>query len=156
MRTVVASIALVLTVAACIPTPIPPPAPRTGTSVSSSFDRAWNGVIDVFTARNIPIRNIEKASGLVVTEPLLVNDRSATQWADCGNSMGIPLLPTNATYNVLVRGDSARANVRVTVRWMRAGAARGFSTAQVVEECSTRGVWENSFESEVKRIAEGQ
>src|SRR5215475_14034464 len=95
--------------AACVTyTPPPPPTPREATQVNASLGQTWDAVIDEFADRNIPIRTIERASGLVATEQLTVPP-SASGDADCGHFDSYPTRrPTHAIYNVLVRGDSAK------------------------------------------------
>ncbi|MGH9897071.1 MAG: hypothetical protein ACREA0_34765, partial [bacterium] len=53
--------------------PPAPPMPRDATEVTASFGRTWDAVIDEFADRNIPIRTIERASGLIATELLSIS-----------------------------------------------------------------------------------
>jgi hypothetical protein len=148
-------------------TPPEPPAPRNATSVNASQGRTWDAVIDVFADRNIPIRNMERVSGLIVTEELRIFDTAST-FADCGRvplgygerpkrkkgepqQKGRQLSPTRAAYNVLVRGDSSASTVKATVRWTGPGTVQ---TGMV--ECATKGVWEPVVEAEIKRRAESE
>jgi hypothetical protein len=105
-------------------------------------------VIDLFAERNIPIKNMERASGFITTD-VLAAARGDTVNADCGRALGIAAFPTNATYNVLVRGDSTTSTVRATVRWVRSSSQFG-----VLTECSSRGIWETALEAQVKDRAE--
>lgn len=150
---VIAAYALVT--ACAVATPPAPPAPRTATDVSASFNKTWEAVIDQFANENIPIRTVDKASGIIATEVLQV-PTNLDGVADCGRDMGVGLRPTHASYNVLVRGDSAKSTVRINVRWTRTGMARGLSTATVTEECSTRSVWEPGIEAKIKTAAEAK
>ena len=129
--------------------PPAPPAPRTGTDVLASRDKAWDAVIEVFAEKNIQVRTMEKASGFIAAEPGAVGQKGL---ADCGKAIGVPLIPDRATYNVLVRGDEKQSSVKVTVRFTQGGRAQ---FDQLVE-CSSLGVWESSFEERVKAIAEGK
>lgn len=56
-------------------------------SRGSSRGRTWDAVIDQFAARNIPIRTIERVSGLIVTDQLTVG-REGYWWANCGKGNG--------------------------------------------------------------------
>ena len=88
-----------------------PAEPRDATSVSASMGQTWDAVIDLFAARNIPIRAIERASGIIATDGLSVDSADGVKWADCGR-VGPRLIPANnAIYNVLVRGDSANSSL---------------------------------------------
>ncbi len=60
-----------------------PPAPRAATRVGATMGATWDAVIDLFAARNIPIRSIERVSGIIVTDILSVGD-DGPRWADCG------------------------------------------------------------------------
>lgn len=126
-----------------------PPAPHNATNVGASFGRTWDAVIDQFARRTIPIKTIERASGLIATDELKV-DSTYIQYVDCGRAFGGALyIPTDATFNVLVRGDSTRSTVLVTVRWM--SIARDGRSSAI---CSSLGTWETGFESTVKQTAE--
>ena len=127
-------------------TPPPPPAPRDATPVWASAGHTWDAVVEVFAARNIPIRTIERVSGLIVTDNLNVGPEGK-EWANCGNA---GLGPTHGTYNVLVRGDSTRSMVKATVRW-------SLYVSQAADtECSTTYEWEQGFEEQIKQLAERQ
>jgi len=130
-------------------TPPDPPAPRDATAVHASMGRSWDAVIELFAARTIPIRTIERASGLIVTEQLSVGPEGH-DWADCGKDNAIVLRPNFATYNVLVRGDSQSSSVKAAVRWVRT------DPKDRLIECSTTHVWEQALEEEVKTRAEEQ
>ena len=58
----------------------------------------WNAVVDVFSERNIPIKTIDRTSGLIATEQLSVASSTDTGgWADCGTTMGTAVRPTHAS-----------------------------------------------------------
>ena len=139
--------ALVLT--ACTPHPPSPPAPNPAMAVNASFGRTWNAAIDVFAARNIPIETLDRASGLIVAQPEAVpspqNAAARVALADCGSdALGTQGYPETAYYNVLVRGDSVRSTVHVTVKWI----------GDLGTVCSTRGIFEQGFAESVKQKAE--
>lgn len=141
-------VALVL-LAACTITPPAPPTPRSGTAVAASFGKSWDAVIDIFAERNIPIKTVDRASGIIVAEPQSVATR-IDSLADCGTVIGRAIYPDRATWNVLVRGDSTRSTVKATVRFTQGGTP---GDPQLVE-CSTRGIWETALEQGVKANAE--
>ena len=129
------------------PTPPTPPTPHEATEVAASLGKTWDAVIDMFAARNIPIRTIERVSGIIATERLSVGDEGKG-WADCGQDNGTTLSPNFAIYNVLVRGDSESSRVQATVRWTLAASASS------AIECSTSHVWERELEAAAKGRAE--
>jgi hypothetical protein len=142
-------LAFVLLCAACNSYRAPlPPAPRDATHVGASAEQTWDAVLDLFAARDIPIRTSERAFGFVATEDLPVGAEGRT-WADCGTLNSVRVGPEHAIYNVLVRGDSASSSVKATVRWTSTAARSGMI------ECSTSHAWEEAFEAEVKAHAEG-
>jgi len=132
----------------CATLPPAPPAPHTAVAVNAPFGKTWDAVIDVFAARNIAIKTLDRSSGLIVAEPQTVAASDARDLADCGTALGIPLRADAATWNILVRGDSTHATVRATVRFIQSGT--------VVHDCSSRGVWETALETSVKDAAEGK
>jgi hypothetical protein len=139
--------ALLLLLLACVKYQPPPPAqPRDGTHVPASMGQTWDAVIDLFAQRNIPIRTIERASGIIATEGLNVGE-DGKLWADCGKAGRDRLYPNSAIYNVLVRGDSVSSTVRTTVRWSYLGGDRNL-------DCTSNYAWELEFEHEVKTRAE--
>jgi hypothetical protein len=143
------SLALVLLCAACNSYRAPlPPVPHDATHVRASAGQTWDAVVDLFAARDIPVRTSEPAFGFVATEDLPVGTEGRT-WADCGTVNSVHVGPEHAIYNVLVRGDSASSSVKATVRWTYMAAKLGMI------ECSTSHAWEEAFEAEVRAQAEG-
>lgn len=151
--------------------PVPPGAAVTHdvTPVTASFGRTWDAVIDVFAAKNIPIKAMERASGFISAEqasiPLQTREEAdyALTLADCGSVGRIQLIPATATYNVVVRGDSARSTVNVSVKYLNYGArapamaGRGTNTmSPMARECATRGVFEGETEAAIKQRAEAR
>lgn len=146
---------LLIALAACVVTPPAPPAPRMATPIHASFGRTWDAVIDEFAAQNIPIRTMERASGFIATDALAAGS-DFTADADCGKDFtGTKLIPSTATYNVLVRGDSAASTVKITVKWQYTGEAPSLTqTGRVTFDCSTTGTWETLAEARIKSAAE--
>lgn len=126
-------------------------------TVNAPFAKTWEAAVDVFAERNISIKTLDRASGLIVAEAVKVGSRNSNL-ADCGkDAMGIAQYPTDATWNLLIRGDSLRSTVKANVRFIRVGMSRAaLSTETVTEECSTRGVWETEFEQQLKVSAEAK
>ena len=113
-------------------------------SVNASFDRTWGAVIDRFALGNIPIKTIERASGIIVAEPLSVASASSKKYADCG-TQGILNPPAQrASYSVRVTGDSLRSAIRV---------AASFGSPLDVY-CRSKGVFETEFMTAIKAAAE--
>ena len=138
------SITCLLTACASIP-PQTYPAPEP-TMIAASFDRTWSAVIDHFAEKSVPIKTIEKASGLIVTEPMAVSQGYGRTIADCGQAMeGVPWDVARASYNVRVVGDSARTTIRVTAMFIPEAESA---------TCNSRGVYERELMGFVKARAE--
>lgn len=154
MRRIV--VVVVLAVVACTPVPPAPPAPRGAMEISAPFNVSWNTAVDVLADRNVAIKTIDRSSGLIVAEPVAVDPNNAGGLADCGKSAeGFTMMPTHATWNLVVRGDTTRSTAKATVRFVRVGVSRAFlNTSTVSEECSSLGRWETDFEAALKVRAE--
>lgn len=127
-----------------------PAAPHEAMSVSASAGRAWDAAVDEFARQNIPIKTIDRQSGVMSTDRLGVNQTDLPN-VDCGgDGAGTKFVPTSAMYTVIVRGDSSHSTVRASGRWESA-AASAF-TSNVV--CSSRGAWETAMETKIKTAAE--
>jgi hypothetical protein len=155
-RSVRRSISVLVIIAgamACMP-PQPPPPPTVvpPVEVAASFGTTWDAVIDHFAENNISIRTMDRSSGFIAAEPTRVGYQSpgSAQLAHCGtNTLGEVIPPTDATYNIVVRGDSTRSTVRATVRFTYFTAPSRY-TAGGTMECSSTGYWERIV---VERIA---
>jgi hypothetical protein len=150
MRLTVSLVALV-TLTACAPTPpTTTPVPRAPTTVSASFNKTWTAAIDEFTALDIRLKTIDKASGVLATDPMVVF-RAPTDYADCGNDMlGQRVRPGGAAYNAVVTGDSTSSTVHISVAWALTIAKKGAA------QCVSTGVWEDAIEHEIQAKAEGR
>jgi hypothetical protein len=140
---VIASAVLTL---ACATLP-PAPAARSDTAVNASFGRTWEAVVDYFARSSIPVKTIDRSSGLIAAEAtVLAGDNS--NYATCSNGF-LKFHARGASFNALVRGDSTRSSVRVTATWMSPTPPGG---AQI--QCVTSDAWEKQFESAIKAKAE--
>lgn len=128
--------------------PPAPPVVRTATQVHASVAQTWEAAVEAFADRNIPIKTLDRASGLIVAEAQSVSARQEGL-ADCGTVWGSPLTPDRATWNLLVRGDSTHSTVKATVRFT-------LTVGQSTEECGTKGRWETAFEQKLKTAAEAK
>lgn len=132
------------------------------TRVAASFGRTWNALVDALLERGIPIRAIDRASGVVAAEAPRLTPAEALAYADCGRSRSGAggfrpraestsddgrYLATGAIYNIVVRGDSTAATVRVTAR---------FTSTESPVGCESRAVLERAVEADVKHRAEAR
>lgn len=135
-----------LAVTGCASLPPAPPA-RPDTQVQSPFGKTWDAVVDYFARSSIPVKTIDRTSGLIAAETTqLSGDNSA--YARCSNGF-LNFAPSGASFNALIKGDSARSTVRVTANWL---GAQTEGSARVM--CVTTDVWEKQFETAIKAKAE--
>lgn len=145
MRRIVA-VTITLTIAACATLP-PAPATRPDTEVNASFGKTWDAVIDYFARGSIPIKTIDRASGIVAAEAQrLPGDNSA--YAVCVQGVMGHANVEGASFNALIHGDSTHSTVRVTANWIPS------AISQLNIHCQTTDVWEKQFESAIKAKAE--
>lgn len=140
----------VLLTSACASAPAPEPVTRVPTSVNAPVSKTWDAVVDLFADKNIAIRTMDRTSGFISAEPALVSSEG-NAWAKCGG-FSIYGGPSSAIYNMLVRGDTTRSTVRMTVKWTHASRAGIDKT----RECSTTGVLEDQIESQIRARAESK
>jgi hypothetical protein len=127
--------------------------------VDASFNRTWDAIVDLFARRQIPLRRLDRDSGLIATETVPVSGTIATNWAACRDTVGAsasppggapppgtPVPPTHARYEIEIQGDSTQSTIRATAYW----------TAPTPADCTSNGTWETAFEKEVrKQVAVG-
>ena len=96
--------------------------------IAAPFDAVWQSVIQTFFDRNIPVRTLEKASGLVESDEL---HGEIGRDCDCGSYLGIPIGGYGGAYGgdayyrfrVLVesRGSETALTLRTTCRGRHEG-----------------------------------
>ncbi len=64
------------------------PAPQGAVVVDTTFDELWTAVVQTFFQRNIPVKTLEKASGLLESEELR---GEIGRDCDCGTWLGVPI-----------------------------------------------------------------
>ena len=151
------SILVLAVLAGCATYQVPgAPRPAASVQVAASFGRTWDAVITHLTSEFVPIRTIDRSSGLIVTDELtvrLITSRDsifAASLADCGRVGNTEWLPNLALYNVVVRGDSSRAVVQVLARFSHARPVLFIPPIT----CSTKGNYERDLHAKVKTLAE--
>jgi len=77
------TVGLCLVMTGCVKT-LPPPPSQPKTTLSSSFDDAWESVLDLFAERGWGITVIEKESGVITSEDLRVDtNHEYSKAAEC-------------------------------------------------------------------------
>ena len=121
-----------------------------------SFDDAWAGVLDYFTRHSIPIKTIEKVSGVVYAERISVGSTDLDPYADCGtyglytpqkSTIGLNIfvredqsvvIRVNATFSLLLR---SKLTLKSSIR---------FTTLFQEWTCTSRGVLEQQILNHVE------
>jgi hypothetical protein len=117
---------------------------------TKSFDAVWTSLVDWFATNNIPIKNIDKASGLISTEYNLRNH--ITESCDCGKS-GFGVTVSNnviGNFNVLVRNPTdSTVKVNVSAFFKTTVVSSSFNTSvpdQVTTtDCESTGYLEKAI-----------
>jgi hypothetical protein len=78
-----------------------------------TFDEAWEAAIDAFEELRLPIDNLERASGVVTTDWILISD--AEDYMECDDDA---TRNAEGRFNVFLRevGDGVRVTVNVSFR----------------------------------------
>lgn len=123
---------------------------------SAGFSEVWEYTVDWFATNNIPIKNIERASGIIGSDYAL---GSAFSQVDCGNvnpgDMNV-LVDSNVTanINVLVRESNSGVTVQPNVFGQGAFTARsGWDGSMIVmraDRCVSTGELERSLHSYIQ------
>ncbi|HEV8380972.1 MAG TPA: hypothetical protein VGQ29_05265 [Gemmatimonadales bacterium] len=128
--------------------------PRDATPVRASLGRTWDAVVAAFASRHIPIRTMNRASGFIATDHLLISRQESERWGKvCGTSgvLGLKdLYADHASYAVFVRGDSAASTVAVSMHLTQGGTFED----PLVFECPSVYVREPELAAAITRAAE--
>jgi hypothetical protein len=122
------------------------PTPRVFMPVSASFARTWDAAVEIVAERSRTIQMVDEPSGLIIVADAFLGD-STTPWADCGSTVVGAVAPTHMSYNVVVRGDSTSAEVKISAFWTS-------RESRPETDCVSRGVWEAAIEALIKTRAE--
>lgn len=108
-----------LTVIAClVGACVVPPVPRqndNSSAIKKPFDSTWSAVIETFAELNLPIMNVEKASGLITTDWIsFKNQNDETGYCACGTTK-FPLVEVDRRGKfqvfIIAKENSAEVNV---------------------------------------------
>lgn len=111
--------------------------------VDHAFDTVWADLITLFADLNIPIRTLEKDSGLIATEYQLVDHGGF--YLDCGQR-GLLQVMSNPSMNinVIARTDEiGRTTVRTNVFGTAVIADTGWALGARTVKCVTTGAFED-------------
>lgn len=97
-------------------------------SYARSFEQTWHAVVRFFAERNLPIRTIDRSSGIIYSEPL---DFPA-DWLDCGDYPLATIESRQGRFNVFISTDpiSKAVKVRVTATFSATLRSGGVVTSE--------------------------
>lgn len=134
----------------CSTAPTRPPRhdfPDTIPFPGSSYDIVWTAIIDGFATIGFPIDNLEKDSGIVVTDWMSI-DSSQYAYLDCGSpgkkSGGVtrrfqdPLAKFNVILHDIDEGPEMKVNTFYQADWCENGDCTQWT-------CESTGVFERDF-----------
>jgi hypothetical protein len=119
-RAAVALLAAALLAGCSMSTPAPAPAVAQ-VVVGAPLDSVWPRVIAFFANNNVPVQTLEKASGLIASQPLDLSSEQRRAWLACGKALGVTIKPerdgfhARTTFNVFVRPIADSTSVRVNM-----------------------------------------
>ena len=111
-------------------------------TVSKSFDKTWENVVEGFASANIGIETLEKDSGLIVASSLYTTVSDMEEFASCDKS-GLLETPTggSAKYNVFVRKVS-ELSTKVQVNTVFTQKLTGYGNVPITRSCYSKGTLE--------------
>ncbi|MCE9681132.1 hypothetical protein [Halomonas alkalisoli] len=160
MKKILATVALSTLLVGCAAPSVTPPSANTGNHVDTyhaDFSEVWEHAVDWFAINNIPIKNIERDSGIISSDYSLGAGYSQV---DCGavDPGGMHILidqAVTANINVLVRDRSGQISVQPNVFGQGAFTFRNTWDNRLtetirVDRCVTTGELERSLQNHIQ------
>lgn len=86
-------------------------------NISSSFDSTWQALIDIFVEEEWHFDNVEKDSGVITTEWLVLFDDNETTYADYGSCGLMIPIEDQVRFNVLVRRTASTSTLEINAKF---------------------------------------
>lgn len=156
MKSQLISLALVVGIAGCAAPSLKPPSDQSrdfSERHSAEFDGVWEGVVDWFAVTNIPIKNIDKNSGLISSDYSLGSNFTQVDCGDMDPGDMARLVDTNITanINVLVRRQQDGVVVRPNVFGQGVYTLQSTWDGRLIyvraDRCVSTGELENSLQN---------
>ena len=113
------------------------------------FDEVWEAIIASFAATNVPIKTIEKSSGIIVSDHMKVpfTDKPVaiyeSDYCDCGSPQALSVFTEMlGSYNIFVRrfgSDSVSIQVNASFKAIEFNTMNKISSSR---ECNSKGTLE--------------
>jgi len=107
---------------------------------NKSFEKAWQNTIQFFTSNSIPIKTIEKSSGVIYAEKLNGSAEEADTFADCGVPGIALVISTKISLNVFLQKvgpNQSKATINTLFTQVRE-----FDRRRHEVSCNSRGTLE--------------
>lgn len=118
--------------------------PRQVVYQSADFDAVWSAAIQTFSEMELPIASLEKESGLLTTDWILVDDPRGTM--NCGEN------PRNPEVRFNVYMERTNLGTRMTITTAMRALRQDGTTLQ---RCESTGAYEEEIQRRVRRKVEG-
>lgn len=102
------------------------------------YDHVWTAVVQFFAENNVPIKTLEKVSGLIAAE----SQSFPKDWSDCGSPGLLSQQGPYGTFNVFVK-QAPQERVSVTVNCQFWCERKFSSDPWTRSECSSTGKFED-------------
>ena len=130
--------------------PVPAPDSVAVARIAASSQQTWWALVETFKERGVPVMPMLDANGAMAVATLAVPGRTGARWAECGTSLGLPVPPDRATYQVLVGGDASSSTTTVLVHF----TASPRDPEERRRECVSTGAWERELNTAIRTRAE--
>ena len=126
-------------------------------NVEGDYDQVWSSVVEYFVLGDLPIKMIEKDSGLIVTEWMDAGSVSAAgedkTYCDCGGSGMSTQVWTRGKFSVFAKKiPGGGVDLRVTCTYQQ---QRYFMDSYTLVDCNSTGKQESLVHEYVKAKAAG-
>ncbi len=150
MRTVLVCL-LVVAVAGCASAP-PTYEFNPVVNIEGTFDVVWASVVEYFAIGNLPIKTIEKDSGLIVSDWMDAGEpglgKEDKTFCNCGGAGLNTQHWTRGKFSVFVKKvESGKMDLRVTCTYQQ---RRSFSDSYSTVNCNSTGALENQLHAYVE------
>lgn len=112
-------------------------------SFQAPFDEVWDAAIASFAAMDLPISTLEKESGVLATDWILLDD--AEEWMDCDGDVRAE----EGRYNAILREAGSGTRMTLTASYRAQDRDEG-----VAVRCGSTGEMEERIRARVESIVD--
>lgn len=143
-----------------VPAQIPPA--NNVFEIHAPYNDVWKAAVQVYANRNINIKTIEKESGLIASDRMILPESKFMKYMNPGTyktAAGLrtkptsPMLYSNLFIEKVSKDETIlRVNLRGTVQWSISSSGSAYKPAPElgITECQSTGVLEASFFQEIQ------